>query len=403
MQNYRIFVFLHQYNQFYTSQNNSKHRTNNLMKIAYYMPFKTMGHQNPSGDLIIGTEIFDHLQLKGNTVEIVSKLRARWIYYSPAKLIKLFFEKRRVVKKLKVSPPGIWLSYHSYYKAPDLLGPHCCRKLGIPYVIFQGIYSTKRRKNVTTLIGYALNKKSLQSAEHIFTNKRRDLKNLSRIIPAEKLTYIAPGIQPQDFQFSEEEREKNRILWGCENDTLIMTAAMMRPGVKTEGIAKVIQSCSKLHKKGYQIRLIIAGDGECKGQLEQQANRLLPGRVIFLGKTRRKDLYKYYSSSDIFAFPGIHESLGMVYLEAQSCRLTVVAFEDWGAKEAICPGKTGLLSPASEPELFTKNIEKLILDPRLRRTLGQNGEKHISKSHDLIQNYELLQEKLKGLCISNMT
>lgn len=369
------------------------------MKIAYYMPFKTMGHQNPSGDLIIGTEIFNHLQQKGNTIEIVSKLRARWIYYNPVTLIKLFFEKRGVVKKLQSVPPDIWLSYHSYYKAPDLLGPYCCKKLGIPYVIFQGIYSTKRRKKLTTFIGYTLNKNTLQSAEHIFTNKRRDLTNLSRIIPPEKLTYIAPGIQPHDFQFSEKERKNNRTLWGCENDTVIMTAAMMRPGVKTEGIARVIQSCSRLHEKGYQIRLVIAGDGECRNQLEQQANEQLPGRVVFLGKIRRKDLYKYYSSSDIFAFPGIEESLGMVYLEAQSCKLPVVAFGDWGAKEAICAGKTGFLSPASEPELFTENIEKLILDPKLRHTFGNNGKKHIQTNHDLLKNYELLQEKLKGLCV----
>lgn len=372
------------------------------MKIAYYMPFKTMGHHNPSGDLIIGTEIFDHLQKKGNTIEIVSKLRTRWIYYNPGNLIKLFFEKKRLMKKLQSTTPDIWLSYHSYYKAPDLLGSYCCKKLTIPYVIFQGIYSTKRRKKLTTLIGFILNKKALQSADHIFTNKRCDLENLSRIIPPEKLTYIAPGIQPQEFQFSEKERNKNHKSWGCNNDTVIMTAAMMRPGVKTEGISRVIQSCSKLHDKGHNLRLIIAGDGECRKQLEQQANRQLRGRVVFLGKIQRKELYKYYSSSDIFAFPGIQESLGMVYLEAQSCRLPVVAFGDWGAKEAICSGKTGLLSPASKPELFTENIEKLTIDPKLRHTLGNNATKHIETNHNLQKNYELLQEKLKGLC-SNST
>ena len=373
------------------------------MKIAYYMPFKTLGHQNPSGDLIIGTEIFDHLKQKGNTIEIASKLRARWIYYNPVNLIKLLFEKRSVVKKLQPSPPDIWLSYHSYYKAPDLLGPYCCRKLTIPYVLFQGIYSTKRRKKFTTIIGFLLNQKALLSADHIFTNKRRDLKNLSRIIPPEKLTYIAPGIQPQDFQFSEKERTKNHSLWACENDIVIMTAAMMRPGVKTEGISIVIQSCAKLHEKGYRVRLIIAGDGECRDQLEQQANRQLPERVMFLGKIQRKELYKLYSSADIFAFPGIQESLGMVYLEAQSCKLPVVAFEDWGAKEAICSEETGFLSPAAEPKLFTENIEKLVLDPKLRYTFGHNGKKHIEANHDLRKNYELLQEKLKGLCSNSIT
>ena len=368
------------------------------MKIAYYMPFKTMGHRNPSGDLITGSEIFTALDNRGNTIEIVSKLRTRWIYYKPVKLIQLYIEKRNVVKKLQTPTPDIWLSYHSYYKAPDLLGPYCSDKLKIPYVIFQGIYSTKRRKKLSTLLGFILNKKTLLRADHIFTNKRRDHKNLSRIIPPEKLTYIAPGIQPEDFTFSAKERGKQRCLLADKNDIIIMTAAMMRHGVKTSGISKVIESCSRLQQKGYQLRLLVAGDGECKKQLERQADTQLPGKVHFLGKINRKELYKYYSGADIFAFPGIQESLGMVYLEAQSCKLPVVAFEDWGASEAVRAGETGLLSPASRPEQFTENIEKLIIDKNLRLTLGGKGEKHIREKHNLVINYELLQDKLNELC-----
>ena len=365
------------------------------MNIAYYMPFKAMGHPNPSGDLILGTEIFGHLQDSNNRVEIASTLRTRWIYYKPIKLIKLYTERKNIVKKLQASAPDIWLSYHSYYKAPDLLGPYCSDKLNIPYVIFQGIYSTKRRKKLSTLPGFLLNTYALQRADHIFANKRQDLINLARIIPPEKLTYIAPGIHPQNFTYKEEERRKLRPMWASGDEIVIMTAAMMRQGVKTEGISRVIQSCADLRNKGLKLQLIIAGDGECKHQLEQQASRLMPKKVHFLGKIPRQQLYKYYSSADIFAFPGIQESLGMVYLEAQACRLPTVAFDDWGAKEAIRPGETGLLSPAAEPELFTANIERLALNKNLRQALGNSGEKHIRTNHNITKNYALLEDKLR--------
>lgn len=371
------------------------------MNIAYYMPFKTMGHPNPSGDLIIGTEIFEHLQNTGNSVKIASKLRTRWIYYKPINLIKLYLERKNVLKKLQPSTPDIWLSYHSYYKAPDLLGPYCSDKLNIPYVIFQGIYSTKRRKKLSTLPGFLLNTRTLQRADHIFTNKRQDLLNLSRLLPPEKLTYIAPGIHPENFTFSQEARKKLRCQWTGRDETVIMTAAMMRQGVKTEGISRVIQSCSSLQDKGLKLQLIIAGDGECRHQLEQQAGRLLPKKVHFLGKIPREELYKYYSSADIFAFPGVQESLGMVYLEAQACRLPAVAFEDWGAKEAIRPGETGLLSPASHPELFTANIEQLVLNKKLRQILGKRGEMHIRATHNIAKNYGLLGEKLREISAKN--
>lgn len=367
------------------------------MKIAYYMPFKTMGHQNPSGDLIIGTELYKSMRNAGNSIHLASRLRCRWIYYNPLKLIQLFVERIRVTRELRHTTPDLWLTYHSYYKAPDLLGPHCAKKLAVPYIIFQGIYSTKRRKKLSTKIGFYLNKKVLMGADHIFTNKKRDYDNLLRIIPYNKLTYVPPGIEPDDFTFSAKKRQTVRARLGIDQEIVIFTAAMMREGVKSQGLRRVIDSCTTLHKKGYQIKLIVAGDGQRRGNLEQHARTQLGGNALFTGKVDRNEMYTLYSCADIFAFPGINESLGMVYLESQSCRLPAVAYEDWGAKEAILHEETGLLSPASEPNLFTANIEKLIVDETLRKQLGVRGEKHIRSKHDLKKNYHMLHHQLQEL------
>ena len=317
------------------------------------MPFKPMGHANPSGDLVTGTELYNHLAARGHTISLASRLRCRWIYYKPLLLLRMLRENNRIHRDYSIAKPDLWLSYHSYYKAPDLLGSTCSKRLGIPYVIFQGIYSTKHRKRLKTLPGFLLNRHVLQSADHVFTNKQRDLTNLKRILPENRLSYIAPGIHPRLFEFSDNWRNTLRQRWAIGDETIVMTAAMMRPGVKTEGISAVIKSCSDLIQRGLPLRLIIAGEGSCRQQLEQKAGQLLPGRAHFLGKIPRAELYQYYSAADIFAFPGINESLGMVYLEAQSCNLPVVAYQDWGGGEAVVHGRTGLLSPAATPALFT--------------------------------------------------
>ena len=354
-----------------------------------------MGHKNPSGDLITGTELYNHLSEKNNSIELASRLRCRWIYYQPKIWLQFLAEKKRILKKYHEKKPDIWLTYHSYYKAPDLLGMHCSRKLGIPYVIFQGIYSTKRRKKLKSFPGFILNKKVLLSADHVFTNKKRDHKNLERILSEDHLTYIAPGINPDSFVFSEESRNSLRLRWNVKGKTVIMTAAMFRPGVKTEGISQVIDSCARLVDSGRDICLWIAGDGLCRNKLRKKTTELLPGRVHFLGKIARDEMHCYYSGADIFAFPGIEESLGMVYLEAQSCNLPVVACKDWGGGEAVVHNKTGLLSSATKLSDFTKNLDRLLEDPRLRNVLGQNGGNHIRLHHDLNRNYALLQEKLR--------
>jgi len=367
------------------------------MNIAYYMPFKPMGHKNPSGDLVTGTELYKHLSEKKHFIELASRLRCRWIYYRPRIWFQFLTEKRRIVKEYREKKPDIWLSYHSYYKAPDLLGMYCSRKLDIPYVIFQGIYSTKRRKKAKSLPGFILNKKVLLSADHIFTNKKRDYENLQRILPEDRLTYIAPGIDPCRFVFSKDSRNSLRIKWNPKGSTVVMTAAMFRPGVKTEGIHQVIESCARLVDSGRDICLWVAGDGLCRNELKKKADELLPGRTHFLGKIARHDLHCYYSGADIFAFPGIEESLGMVYLEAQSCNLPVVACGDWGGGEAVIHNKTGLLSSASRRSDFTENLNYLIKNPGMRKALGQKGGNHIRSHHDLNQNYALLEQKLQIL------
>ena len=367
------------------------------MDIAYYMPFKPMGHQNPSGDLVTGTELFDHLAEQNHTIKLASRLRCRWIYYRPGIWFQYFLEKRRIIKRCRTRKPDLWVSYHSYYKAPDLLGSSCSKILKIPYVIFQGIYSTKREKKLTTLPGFLLNRKVLLSADLVITNKKKDLKNLRRILPGERVTYIAPGINPDSFIFSAKSREQLRQKWNSPDEMIILTTAMFRPGVKTEGIKQVISSCAQLATTSRDFCLWICGDGACRKELRKTADKLLPGKVRFLGKIPRNEMYRYYSAADIFAFPGIEESLGLVYLEAQSCRLPVVACSDWGGGEAVIDHRTGLLSSAADLHGFTANIDRLLTDRELRNNFGENGAGHIRTKHDLKQNYIFLEKKLQTL------
>ena len=61
----------------------------------------------------------------------------------------------------------------------------------------------------------------------------------------------------------------------------------------------------------------------------------LGDRVLFAGRIDRDRMFELYSGADLFVFPGINESLGMVYLEAQSCGLPVVAYDNGGIPEVV--------------------------------------------------------------------
>lgn len=371
------------------------------MNICFYAPFKPMGHPAPSGDLVIGTGLQNYLTDRGHTLWTVSELRCRWIYWKPWLIPRILKEARRSRNAVKKEIPDVWLTYHSYYKAPDVLGPSVCRKSKIPYAIFQGVYATKRRKVLKTLPGFILNTLALKTADHVFSNKKKDWINLKRILKPQNRTYVAPGIFPREFSHSDKDRGRLRMEWEVGDDPVVLTAAMFRQDVKTIGLKIVIRACGELFRKGKKFFLVIAGDGKTKQDLKSLAEKEAPGRIRFVGKISRDRMYRFYSAGDLFVFPGIRESLGMVYLEAQCCGLPVIAFSNEGTPEAIKHLKTGLLVPAFDFGAFVYSIETLLDKRALRRKMGEKGKRYVKKHHDLTVNYRIVEEVLRDLCKGN--
>lgn len=367
------------------------------MRIAFYMPFKPLGHPNPSGDLVIGTELFQFLQGSGHHVRLISRLRTRWLYWKPWRWASVPMEIARVRRRVRQFQPHLWLTYHSYYKAPDVLGAICAPSLGIPYAIFQGVYSTKRRRRLKTRPGFWLNRYALRQANAVFTNKRRDETNLKRLVPNDRLHYIAPGIRPDCFTANPPHHAPPPQQWIAADRPVILTAAMFRPGVKTEGLARVIRSCGHLADKGCRFQLVICGDGANQDVLKRLARHHLGESVHFAGRVPRDQMFHYYRSADIFVFPGIQEGLGMVYLEAQAAGLPVVACAGWGASEVVRHNETGLLSAPGDWPQFTRHIMRLLVDSDLRHKMGNAATRHIACHHDLHINYKRLETQLKSL------
>jgi glycosyltransferase involved in cell wall biosynthesis len=367
------------------------------MRIAFYTPFKPLDHRHPSGDWVIARGLVDYLSGQGCEIWPVGPLRARWIYWKPwhwPDLIRVLRQSRRQIHQ---KPVNLWLTYHTYYKAPDLLGPYISRKANIPYVIFQGIFSTKRRRRVQTWPGFMLNKKALSAAQQIFTNRHDDWINLQRVVPTERLCYVKPGIVRKDFFFDAEARTEVRRLWGVGQEPVVLSAAMFRPDVKSEGLAWVIRACGRLVSKGIPLFLTIAGDGKEKAKLKRLAAEHLPNRVIFAGKIAREKMYRFYSAGDVFAFPGINESLGMVYLESQACGLPVVAFNNAGVPEVVADKRTGLLTPVYDEPSFDDALESLLMHTGLRKELGNSAVAYVRDEHDLIKNYRDLRINLERI------
>ncbi|MFZ3048120.1 MAG: glycosyltransferase family 4 protein [Desulfatirhabdiaceae bacterium] len=364
------------------------------MRVLFYAPLKPLNHPHPSGDLVTATGLTDFLSCRGHVVSEASRLRARWIYAKPWLWLALIRDIRRTIRLAFQKKPDIFLTYHSYYKSPDLIGPYITKKLNIPYVIFQGIYSTKKRRKVTTWPGFMLNRYALSKAEYVFSNRSVDMINLKRLIPENRLSYIRPGIQPDDFQFDPEARTELRQEWKVGDVPVIVTAAMFRPGVKADGLEWVIRCCARLQQDGFRHQLVIVGDGIERSRLRRLAHELIPNAAIFVGQTDRNRMYRFYSAGDVFVFPGIRETLGMVYLEAQSCGLPVVAFDNGGIPEVVQHEKTGFLTAAFDIPAFDRAVKIILTNSKLRLNMGHKAKQYIQLYHDINRNLLYFEDKL---------
>ena len=364
------------------------------MNIFFHTPFKPLEHPSPSGDLIIATGLMAYLKKCHHDVHPVVAVRSRWLYWRPWIWPRILSDYRRAVKSIKSRKPHLWMTYHSYYKAPDILGPEVCRTTGLPYVIFQGIYATKRRRHIKTWPGFMLNQHALQKAHYVFTNKKRDWTNLKRIIPEHRLTYLKPGLEVENFTFNQKARKKLRQAWKINDTPVIFTAAMFRQDVKTEGLLWLIRCQGHLRKTSGDFVLIIAGDGKERSKIVRSAAKHLPGQHRFLGKISRVKMAEFYSAGDIFAFPGINESLGMVYLEAQSCGLPVVAFRNAGIPEVVIHGETGILTDMFSTQQYIEAVRKLLMDNELREEMGRKARRYVHTHHNIGMNYRKMEEIL---------
>ena len=237
-------------------------------------------------------------------------------------------------------------------------------------------------------MGFYLNRAALLQADHVFTNKLSDLKNLKRIILKRKLTYIKPGIKPGDFIRDKSIGELQRKKWGIKKECpLILTAGMFRDDVKTQGLSWLIKCCALLVESNIKFHLVIAGAGKMGYQLKTLAQNHIPGHYTFAGKILREDMDRFYSSGDVFAFPGIRESLGMVYLEAQACSLPVVAFKNGGIPEVVKDKKTGFLLPMYAFNPFFDILKYLLNNNEISKKMGKEASIYVNKHHDIEHNY----------------
>jgi len=106
-------------------------------------------------------------------------------------------------------------------------------------------------------------------------------------------------------------------------------------------------------------RLVVVGDGPYLEEMRAQTADL---PVLFTGYLQGEALTAAYAGADLFVFPSATDTFGNVVLEAQASGLPVVVTSAGGPREAMLPGRTGLVVPPGDARSLALAVLELALD-----------------------------------------
>ena len=358
------------------------------MRIAFYAPLKPPSHAVPSGDRRVAGLLMDALERSADHIELVSTFRSFDGDGDAARQEALRTQgaahAARLVAGWRAAPPELrptlWFTYHVYYKAPDWLGPAISRELGIPYVIAEASYAEKRAGGPWA-IGHEAAADAIAHARLVLSPSRDDVAGLQALIPQERIVHFPPFLDAEVYRASTKDRAAHRARIARERGLdpavpWIVVAAMMRAGDKLASYRELATALATLTDLPW--RLVIAGDGSGRPEIEAALARAAPGRACFLSTLEARELAVVYAACDLYAWPAVNEAYGMSLLEAQAAGVPVVSRPLRGVPDVVIDGRTGLLR-----DDLAAGLRELLTDAPRREALGREAAAFIHSERSL--------------------
>jgi glycosyltransferase involved in cell wall biosynthesis len=351
------------------------------MRLAFHAPMKPPGDPVPSGDRAIARGLMSALSRAGAAVELASTLRSRDGTGDAARQAEIMQAARAEVARLTGQGARAgwkaWITYHSYYKAPDLIGPAVSTALGIPYLQIEASRARKRLAGPWAAFAEAAEAAS-DAAAVIFHFTEHDAETLRRHAPAgQRLIPFAPFL------------DRESLPDPGPREGPILAAGMMRPGDKLSSYRLIAETLAAVPRSDWVLE--IAGDGPARTEVEALMAPLR-GTVRFLGALDEHGLAAAHRRAALMFWPGVNEAFGMTYLEAQAAGLPVLAQDRPGVREVLAPGVYP--APESGSAALAARLELLLADGALRRREGDAARHMVGARHLLPQAAATLAEGL---------
>lgn len=165
-----------------------------------------------------------------------------------------------------------------------------------------------------------------------------------------------------------------------------------------KGQLLLLEAIHMLRQEGYEIELVLAGDGPMRAEIERMiAGLKLADSVRITGWISGKEVLEEIQASRALVLPSFAEGLPVVLMEAGALRRPVVTTYIAGIPELVGNGKSGWLVPAGSVRHLRDALGELLeTPPAVLDAMGELAHAQVADRHDIRRECS----SLKNLFIS---
>jgi len=193
-------------------------------------------------------------------------------------------------------------------------------------------------------------------------------------IAAERISIVNEGVEILPLR-TPEQRSNARKHWGVrDNEFLFGCVSVFVPEKGQRHLIEALPLVRTLHPEA---RLLLAGDGECRGELETLTKQLgQTEAVLFPGFVN--NVQQVYAALDAFAFPSEFEGLGTALQAAMAAGLPCISTKRGALSEVVDAERTALVAEPSGKQ-FAAVMLRLLNDVVLRNSLSLAGRHEVQQ------------------------
>ena len=180
------------------------------------------------------------------------------------------------------------------------------------------------------------------------------------------------------------ERSRFRTQYGFQGDDIVIgSLSRLHPDRGVDYAISYFEQLYKEHSDLGKLFLLIAGEGEERNKLEQQAaNSEAADRILFVGGI--KDTPDFYAGIDLFwnpvAFKGDQSAgTGNTVIEAAFQGVPMVSHDWGGVTEIVVDGVTGGVAPIGGTADFVEKTAALLADDRYQKETVERAFARVSQ------------------------